>query len=147
MKKIQPLFRRSSNGGVKNLTNLCGCTKTTDDFLGFGANGFLNFHLDDKASEGEVEECRKHIMKVLKSTRALNLPDDCAIAIAIIDEAYINPKSENLVITSIAEGKALFTARPNEYNDMDALLEEVLSALLDLSEGKKTTVDWQAYAV
>lgn len=147
MKKIPSLFRRGTNGGLKNLTNSYGCIRTEADFLSFAENGFLNFHLDDSASEDEIEECRNHIMKVLKFTAYLNLPNDCGIAIAIIDEAYISPKSGNLVIKSIAEGKIFFTAKPDEYSEMDMLLEEVHNALMDLSAGKKTTVDWQAYAV
>lgn len=147
MSKLKSFFRRDSNGGVKNLTNSCGCIKTETDFLSFGANGYLNFHLDDKSSDEEIEACRSHIMKVLKFTASLNLPNDCGIAIDIIDEAYINPNSGNLVITSIAEGKALFFAKPDDYSDMEVLLDVVHNALMDLSEGKKSTVDWQAYAV
>tara|TARA_R110000744_G_scaffold299518_5_gene408901 strand:+ start:699 stop:1142 length:444 start_codon:yes stop_codon:yes gene_type:complete len=147
MKKIPSLFRRGSNGGLKNLNNSYGCIKTGADFLSFGANGYLNFYLDDKSSEEEIEKCRSHIMKVLKSTGFLNLPNDCGIAISLIDEAYINPNSNNLVITSIAEGKALFFAKPDDYSDMEALLDEVHNALMNLSDGKKATVDWQAYAV
>ena len=146
MKKLSSLFRRDSNGGMKNLTNSHGCLKTANDFLSFGANGFLNFHLDEKASEEEVEMCREHIMKVLKFTQALNLPNDCGVSIAIIDEVYINPQSNNLVISSIADGKYLFIGKPDEYSELDMLLDEVQNALIDLSEGKRTTVDWQAYA-
>lgn len=147
MNKLMSFFRRSSNGGVKNLSNSHGCIKTKDGLLGFGASGYADFYQDEKVTDEEIEVCRQHIMKVLGFTKALNLPEGCGISLDIIDEAYINPKSENLVITSIAEGKALFIAKPDEYSDMEMLLEEVHNVLIDLSEGKKATVDWQAYAI
>jgi len=147
MKKLSSLFRRDSNGGMKNLTNSYGCLKTANDFLSFGANGFLNFHLDGKASEADIEECRQHIMEALKYTKTLNLPNDCGVSISIIDEVYINPQSNNLVISSIADRKYLFIGKPDEYSELDMLLEEVQNALIDLSEGRRTIVDWQAYAV
>ena len=144
---VKAKFCKDSNDGVSNLSTLKGCVRGDGSLLGFDSSGYLRFYLDDKTPEAEIEECLKHIAKTIGVKRALVTPDGGALSIDIIDDVYRNPKSGNLIISSIATDNFLLILKSDDYNEIDDLVDAVQNALIDLSNDKNVTVDWQAHAV
>lgn len=140
-------FHKDSNDGVANLSTLTGGIRGDGSLLGFDSSGYLRFYLDDKTPAAEIEECLNHIAKAIGVKRALVTPDDGVLSIDIIDDVYRNPKSGNLIISSIAPDKVLLILKDDEYTEIDDLVDAVQNALIDLSNDKNATVDWQAHAV
>jgi hypothetical protein len=136
-----------TDNGIVRLNSLVGLIKSATKLHGFDIRGNMRLYLDDKTPDAEQERIRALVMKKIGTRRILNTPCGNGILVDIIDDIYINPNSNNLIISSIADGRSFLALKADDYADMELLVDEVQNAFIDLNEGKAATVDWTAHAV
>ncbi len=144
-KTSNPIIKTAN--GVVRLNAIVGLITSEEKVHGFDSRGHMRLYLDDTTSAEEQERVRALVMKKVSTNRVLKTPCGNGLSVDIIDDIYINPKSQNLIISSIAEGRALLILKADEYSDMDLLVDEVQDAFMALNEGKAATVDWAAHTV
>jgi hypothetical protein len=133
--------------GIVRLNAIVGLITSDSKVHGFDSKGHMRLYLDDVTSTEEKERVRALVMKKIGSNRILKTPCGNGLSVDIIDDIYINPNSQNLIISSIADGRALLILKADKYSDMELLVDEVQNAFIELNEGKAAAVDWTAHAV
>jgi len=147
MSKTKAQFRKNENGIIR-LDTLWGIVKSSSHLCGFDKDGYMPVYLDDEAPEEEVSELFELIKQALKNRcDVLSTPCGGGFSIELIKDIYVNPNTDNLIITSIAPDKALLILKSGDYSDMEALADEVQDVVIALSNGESKNVDWQAHAV
>jgi hypothetical protein len=144
-KTSNPIIKTAN--GIVRLNAIVGLIASEDKVHGFDSRGHMRLYLYDTTSAEERERVRTLVMKKVGTTRVLKTPCGNGISVDIIDDIYINPKSQNLIISSIAEGRALLILKADECSDMELLVDEVQDAFMALNAGKAAAVDWTAHAV
>tara|TARA_R110001583_G_scaffold59932_9_gene178469 strand:- start:16455 stop:16895 length:441 start_codon:yes stop_codon:yes gene_type:complete len=133
--------------GIVRLNAIVGLITSDSKVHGFDSKGHMRLYLDDVTSTEEKERVRALVMKKIGFNRVLKTPCGNGLSVDIIDDIYINPNSQNLIISSIADGRALLILKADKYSDMELLVDEVQNAFMALNEGKAAAVDWVAHTV
>jgi len=154
----QAHFEIDSTGKAVNLMRLTGINfvdrtdiEATDKVpagdwvFGFGATGYRDFFLNGDITPKKKEDIMEIVVKAINSKRHLPLPNGGVISVDIIDEIFINPKTNNLVITSIASRTVLFIAEKDKFKDLEGLKDTLSLALVELSNNKKAEFNWDDY--
>lgn len=144
MARVKAQFIKGPNGLV-NLSSLVGIIKAENQLYGFNARGYMAMYFNSDTPERDIDEAHKTVSDNIGFNGVLNTPCGGGLSIDIIGEIFVNPKSDNLVISSIATDKALLILKADDYSDMDALYDEVQNTVIELSNGKNTKVDWKSH--
>jgi hypothetical protein len=118
-----------------------------DWVVGFGLTGYREYFLDGDVSPEKKETIMKIVSAAMGKKRCLPLPNGGKISVDIIGEIFISAKTDNLIITSIAQKTVLFIAEKDKFNDLELLLSDFSKALVAISTGKTSDFNWDTYTI
>lgn len=158
--RLKTIFDMDSLNKAVNLSRLSGInfidrtgieetenSPAGDWVVGFGLTGYREYFLDGAVSPEKKEKMLKRVMDTIGTRRCLNLPTGGRLSVEIIGEIFISSRTGNLIISSIAPRTVLFIANKEEFKDLDGLLSDLSTALVDVSNDKKTDFNWENYAI
>lgn len=140
-------FVKDSYNTISNVAQSVGFANNGPDVITYDRGGYPKMWLKEGISDEVKDSVTAAIRASIKPADKFTLPCGGVIPVQIIGDAYISPKSENLIITSIAPDTALSIVKTDDFSDIESLLEEVQSVLMDLSSDKNAAVEWDAYRI
>tara|TARA_R110000787_G_scaffold76656_3_gene168823 strand:+ start:988 stop:1434 length:447 start_codon:yes stop_codon:yes gene_type:complete len=145
MKVNKKIFAKDSYGTISNVAQSVGYACNGEDIITYDRFGWSKMWLKDDISDEVKASVVKAINDSLRNQDTFTLACGGKVPLQIIGDAYISPKSGNLIITSIAPDTALCIVKAEDFPEMDSLLKEVQTVLMDLSIDKVAAVEWDAY--